>query len=314
MACSSHGANASAAHRSERHRPGPTACRARCRRGRRGRRCPLVHRARSSSDPTGASRCARRRPPGRRARQPAAAACELVGVGHQLEQQAPLLQGAEHVERRERPVGRPHRADAAEAGRRHLPVDAAPRPRPPSRSAGGRRRWRRDGRRPSARRSSSSVSSIEWPPGGGGDVHQLLDVPAGGLGEVGGHVEAAGHPGDVAHVQLAVAPTGTGTSRCGRDPTGARGHRRSGRASSRSLVRPSSACTDDARSVSSSQSGTSGPPKVMLPLGSRVAAQAEPAGARRPARRRTAPTASGLHTRWAASSATAAVAVATSRR
>jgi hypothetical protein len=40
------------------------------------------------------------------------------------------------------------------------------------------------------------------PSGGGGDVDQLLDVPSRGLGEVRGHVEAAGHPGDVTHVEL----------------------------------------------------------------------------------------------------------------
>ena len=47
------------------------------------------------------------------------------------------------------------------------------------------------------RRSISSVSSMRVVAGRGGDVHQLLDVPAGRLGAVGGHVEAAGHPFDV---------------------------------------------------------------------------------------------------------------------
>ena len=149
----------------------------------------------------------------------------------------------------------------------------------------------------SARRSSSSVSSIEWRPGGGGHVHQLLDVPPRRLRLVGGHVEAAGHPGDVAHVQLLPArqvrvPVGAGRVPQVHvgvdDPRWVVG-------SSGLLARRCAA------SAPSNQSGTPGPPKVMLPLGRgwlRRPTQPGPATSSAP----DSAVASGLHSRWATSS------------
>ena len=49
------------------------------------------------------------------AAQPVGGRLELVGVGHQLEEQPTLLEGPEHVVGGERTVGRPHRSDAPEA-------------------------------------------------------------------------------------------------------------------------------------------------------------------------------------------------------
>ena len=154
----------------------------------------------------------------------------------------------------------------------------------------------------SARRSSSSVSSIGVAAGGGGDVDELLDVPARRLGQVGGDVEAAGHPGDVAHVQLRLVrrevrvPVGAGRVpqvHVGIDDAGGprvigcvRGHRGGADLSERVVEPP----------------GHLGPAEGDAADRPRVAAQAEPAraddqlgtGERRRPR--------GGTTRWAASS------------
>ena len=113
----------------------------------------------------------------------------------------------------------------------------------------------------SARCSSSSVSSIEWAPVAAATFTSFSTFQPRRLGLVGRHVEPAGHPGDVAHVQLHAArqvrvPVGAGgipEVDVGVDDPGGLGHR----TSSPTML----------RSVPSSQSGTSGPPKVMLPPG-----------------------------------------------
>ena len=107
--------------------------------------------------------------------------------------------------------------------------------------------------------------------GGGGHVHQLLDVPPGRLGPVGGHVEAPGHAGDVAHAQLLAprqvrVPVGPGRVPqvdVGVDDAGRPGgHRGRPRPSSPPSGDPSDPTMRP--STSSNQSGTAGPPKVTL--------------------------------------------------
>ena len=82
-------------------------------------------------------------------------------------------------------LGGAHRADAAKAGRRQLPVEC------------GHRLGHRVGGRQAADDGVGVAVGVgppvefeglvdRVPAGGGGDVDQLLDVPAGGLGEVGG--------------------------------------------------------------------------------------------------------------------------------
>ena len=113
------------------------------------------------------------------------------------------------------PVERAHRPDAPEAGWPPSAGRAAPTAsatesvggRPPTMASG----W------PSASARAVELERLvdRVAAGGGGHVHQLLDVPPGRLGPVGRHVEAAGHARDVAHVRAPCRPTGTGTSRCG---------------------------------------------------------------------------------------------------
>ena len=232
---------------------------------------------------------------------PVAAVVELVGVGHQLEEQAALLRA--RGARRRREAARPgaHRPHAPEPGRLHLLVESADRVG----DGVGRREAADDrvgvpvgvgraGRARASRRSSGA--------GRRGDVDELLDVPPGGLGAVGREVEAAGHPGHVAHVQLAAARTGTGTSRCGPGPRGGRGRRRCGTGA---VIGPPSVST--LRSISRSgivePRGRAGPPNDDAAARAGVAAQPEPAVAGhelRAGQRRG----SGCTRRWAASSPT----------
>ena len=48
---------------------------------------------------------------------------KLIGMGHELEHQVPLLQSTERSGVGQRARVGPHRADPAEAWRRHLPLD-----------------------------------------------------------------------------------------------------------------------------------------------------------------------------------------------
>ena len=128
----------------------------------------------------------------------------------------------------QRAVERAHRADAPEAGRRHLPVDAARSPRPPSRSAGARRRWRRGGRRPrpggrarASRRSSGGRSRRRRSPASRRSTRPTRPGRS-------ATSKRRAIPVDVAHAELHADPRGTGTSRCGPGPRGARGRRRRG--------------------------------------------------------------------------------------
>ena len=140
---------------------------------------PACHSARSSSasergQPVCSTTTTRSSWPAR----PAAAASQLVGVGHQLEHQAALLQRAEHV------VGRA-------AVRRSAPIGRTPRKRAAAicRSSSSIGLGHRLGRRQAAD-DGVGVAVGLGPPvelerlvdrvaaGGGGDVHELLDVPA----------------------------------------------------------------------------------------------------------------------------------------
>ena len=122
------------------------------------------------------------------------------------------------------------------------------------------------------------------PAGGGGDVDELLDVPAGGLGEVGGHVEAARHPRDVAHVQLARP------DRYGYQSVRAGSHRCTWASTTRSGFGHRASASSSAHHLSE---------RVVEPVGDRGAAEGDAADRvvggcavrtslrRRPARRRT---------------------------
>ena len=122
---------------------------------------------------------------------------KLIGVGHQLEQQVPLLQGPEHAGVGERPHVGAHRTDPSEARRCHLPVDELD-------GLGhrvGRRQTADDG--VGAAAGASVVVELDGlldrvPTGRGGDVDHLLDVPPGRLGPIGLDIEAAVHPRRVA--------------------------------------------------------------------------------------------------------------------
>ena len=141
---------------------------------------PALQRAYSSSEPDrGQPVCSTTTTSSvERRRAPPAAGLELIGVGHQLEQQAALLQGAEHVVGGERPVEHPHRADAPEPGRGHLPVEQL--------HGLGHRFRRRDAADDGVGMAVDVGASVERErlldrvaTGRGGDVHQLLDVPPG---------------------------------------------------------------------------------------------------------------------------------------
>ncbi len=117
--------------------------------------------------------------------------------------------------------------------------------------------------------------------GGGGDVDELLDVPPGRLGPIGVDIEAAVHPRRITGAGLPEDARGTGTSRSGRGPRGARGRRRRGWAgrSSGLLVRSVAGGADDLPERGVEPIGDGGAAVGDAADRSGVAAKAEPARA-----------------------------------
>ena len=217
MACSSQGREGVGAHRPERHGQ------ARQLAARRGRRAsarasmPAFHSARSSSrvrpGPAGVLDHDHQVVEARPARRPRPASWSGWAISSNSRPRS--CEGPQHVVGRERarrsaPIGRTPR----KRERRHLPVE--------QRDRLGHRVRRREAADDGVGVAVGVGPAVELErlvdrvaAGGGGHVDQLLDVPPRRLGPVGGHVEAAGHPGDVAHVQLLAAgqvrvPVGAG--------------------------------------------------------------------------------------------------------
>ena len=161
----------------------------------------ILHRASPRRSPYGATRCAPRR--STRSSSPRVALGprpELVGMSHELEHQAPLLEP-----RRTSAPGagsrRPHRADPAESGGRHLPIDELDglghrfrQGRPPMIASGPPRL--------PTRRSSSMRLLHRMAAGGSGDVDDFSTFHSPRLGPIGLDVEAAMHPRRIARVRL----------------------------------------------------------------------------------------------------------------
>ena len=118
---------------------------------------------------------------------------QLIGMRHQLEDQAPIRQALEDLGRRQGLIEPAHRADPTEAGSGHLVIDELER----FGHAVGRRQTADDGVGAAggyrvAIERDGLVNRVTT--GGGGDVDELLDIPPGGLAPVEVDVEAAVHP------------------------------------------------------------------------------------------------------------------------
>ena len=187
---------------------------------------------------------------------------EEVGVGHQLEGEAALLECLEHGRIGDGMAQRSHGPHAAETGRGHLAIEQV---HGVGHGFGGRQ---------AADDGVGSAVGVRRPveldglldrvgPGGGGHVDELLDVPLRRLGPVGLHVEAPVHPGGVAGPPMRRCHGEVGVpALVGRvpqvdvgvdDPGGLVRHQAS-------LVARAPVALTISRRLSSSQSGMVGPP------------------------------------------------------
>src|SRR5205823_7385019 len=116
-----------------------------------------------------------------------------IWMGHQLEQQVPLLQGMEHSGLGEGCLESAHRSDPTEPWSPRLPIEELD-------GLGHRAGWREaadDGVRTAAGMGvcielDSLLDRVTT--GRGGDVDEVLDVPYSGLGLIGAGFGAAAHP------------------------------------------------------------------------------------------------------------------------